>query len=58
MANRTGGRDRFVVTTGVANQLIGVIMKGEWKKTVRAEDLVTTVFTEREWGRAATIMKK
>lgn len=58
MANRTGGRDRFMMAAGVANQLIGVIMKGEWKKTVRAEDLVTTVFTERERGRAATIMKK
>lgn len=58
MTDWTSGGDWFVVTTGVANQLIGVIMKGEWKKTVRAEDLVTTVFTEREWGRAATIMKK
>lgn len=58
MANRTGGRDRFMMAASVANQLIGVIMKGEWKKTVRAEYLITAVFADREWGRATTIMKK
>lgn len=58
MANRTGGRDRFMMAASVANQLVGVTMKGEWKKTVGAEDLVTTVFAERERGRAAAIMEK
>ena len=58
MANRTGGRDRFMMATSVANQLIGVTMKSERKKTVGTEDLVTTVFAERERGRAAAIMKK
>ena len=33
-------------------------MKNEWKKTVGAEDLVATVFTKRERGRAAAIMEK
>ena len=58
MANRTGGRNRFMMATSVANQLIGVTMKGERKKAVRAEDLVTTVFAECEWGRTAAIMEK
>ena len=46
MANRTGGRDWFMVTTSVANQLIGVAMKGERKKTIGTEDLVTALFTD------------
>lgn len=54
----TGRRDRFVMAASVANQLIGVTMKSERKKTVGAEDLVATVFAERERGRAAAIMKK
>ena len=58
MANRTGGRDWFMVATSVANQLIGVTMKGERKKTVGTEDLVATVFADREWGRTAAIMEK
>ena len=58
MADRTSGRDWFMVATSVANQLIGVAMKSERKKTVGAEDLVTTVFADCEWGRATTIMKK
>lgn len=58
MANRTGGRNRFMMSASVTNQLIGVTMKSEWKKTVGAENLVTAVFAEREWGRAAAIMKK
>ena len=58
MANRAGGRDWFVMAASVTNQLVGVTMKGEWKKTVGAEDLVTTVFAERERGRATAIMKK
>ena len=58
MTNRTGGRYRFMMATSVANQLIGVTMKGERKKTVGAEDLVATVFAEREWGRTAAIMEK
>lgn len=58
MANRAGGRYRFMMATSVTNQLIGVTMKGERKKTVGTEDLVATVFTERERGRAAAIMKK
>ena len=33
-------------------------MKSERKKTVGAEDLVATVFAERERSRAAAIMKK
>ena len=58
MADRAGGRDRFVMATSVANQLIGVTMKGERKKTVGTEDLVATVFADREWGRTAAIMEK
>lgn len=58
MANRTSGRDRFMMTTSVTNQLVGVTMKSERKKTVGAEDLIATVFAEREWGRAAAIMEK
>ena len=58
MTDWTSGGDWFVVTTGVANQLVGVTMKGEWKKTVGAEDLVATVFAECEWGRTAAIMEK
>ena len=58
MTNRTSGRDRFMMTTSVTNQLVGVTMKSERKKTVGAEDLVTTVFAERERGRATAIMKK
>ena len=58
MANWAGGRYRFMMATSVANQLIGVTMKGERKKAVGAEDLVTTVFAERERSRAAAIMKK
>ena len=58
MANRTGGRDWFMVATSVANQLIGVAMKSERKKTVGTEDLVATVFAECEWGRTAAIMEK
>ena len=58
MANRTGGRNRFMMATSVANQLIGVTMKGERKKAVGAEDLVATVFAECEWGRTAAIMEK
>ena len=58
MANRAGGRDWFVMAASVTNQLVGVTMKGEWKKTVGAEDLVTAVFAECEWGRAAAIMEK
>ena len=58
MADRTSGRDWFMVATSVANQLIGVTMKGERKKAVRAEYLITAVFADREWGRATTIMKK
>ena len=33
-------------------------MKGERKKTVGTEDLVATVFADREWGRTAAIMEK
>ena len=33
-------------------------MKREGEQTTGAEDLVTTVFAERERGRAATVMKK
>ena len=33
-------------------------MKSERKKTIGTEDLVATVFAERERGRAAAIMKK
>lgn len=58
MANRTGGRDWFMVATSVANQLIGVAMKSERKKTIGTEDLVATVFADCERGRAAAIMKK
>ena len=58
MANRAGGRDRFVMTASVANQLIGVAMKSERKKTIGTEGLIATVFAEREWGRAAAIMEK
>ena len=58
MANRTSGRDRFMMTTSVTNQLVGVTMKSERKKTVGAEGLIATVFAEREWGRATAIMKK
>lgn len=58
MANRTGGRDWFMVATSVANQLVGVTMKSERKKTIGAEDLVTAVLAKCEWGRATTIMKK
>lgn len=58
MANRTGGRDWFMMATSVANQPIGVTMKGEWKKTVGAESLVATVFADGEWGRTAAIMEK
>ena len=58
VANWTGGRDRFVMATSVTNQLVGVAMESERKKTIGAEDLVATVFAEREWGRATTIMKK
>ena len=58
MANRTGGRDWFMVATSVANQLIGVAMKGERKKAIGTEDLVAAVFTDCERGRATTIMKK
>lgn len=47
-----------MVATSVANQLIGVTMKGERKKTVGTEDLVATVFADREWGRTAAIMEK
>ena len=58
MANRTGGRNRFMMATSVANQLIGVAMKSERKKTIGTEDLVATVFADCERGRAAAIMKK
>ena len=58
MANRAGGRDWFVMAASVTNQLVGVTMKGEGEQAVRAEDLVTTVFAECEWGRAAAIMEK
>ncbi len=58
MADRTSGRDWFMVATSVANQLIGVAMKSERKKTIGTEDLITAVFADREWGRAAAIMKK
>lgn len=58
MANRTGGRDWFMVATSVANQLIGVAMKSERKKTIGTGDLVATVFADCERGRATTIMKK
>ena len=58
MANRTGGRDRFMMAAGVTNQLIGVAMKSERKKTIGTEDLVATVFADCERGRATTIMKK
>ena len=58
MANWASGGDWFVMATSVTNQLIGVTMKSEWKKTVGAENLVATVFAECEWGRATTIMKK
>ena len=58
MANQAGGGDWFVMAASVTNQLVGVTMKGEWKKTVGAENLVATVFAECEWGRATTIMKK
>ena len=58
MENRTGGRDWFMVATSVANQLIGVAMKSERKKTIGTEDLVATVFADCERGRATTIMKK
>lgn len=46
------------MATSVANQLIGVTMKGERKKAVGTEDLVATVFAECEWGRTAAIMEK
>ena len=58
MADRTSGRDWFMVATSVANQLIGVAMKSERKKTIGTEDLVATVFADCERGRAAAIMKK
>jgi len=58
MADRTSGRDWFMMATSVANQLIGVTMKGERKKAVGTEDLVATVFAECEWGRTAAIMEK
>ena len=47
-----------MMATSVANQLIGVTMKSEWKKAVGAEDLVSTVFAECERSRAAAIMEK
>ena len=58
MANRTGGRDRFMMTASVTNQLIRITMKREGEQTIGAEDLVATVFAERERSRAAAIMKK
>ena len=58
MADWTSGRDWFMVATSVANQLIGVAMKGERKKTIGTEDLVATVFADCERSRATTIMKK
>ena len=58
VTDRTSGWDWFVVTTSVTNQLIRITMKSEGEKAVGAENLVTTVFTKRERGRAAAIMEK
>ena len=58
VADWTSGRDWSMMATGVTNQLIRITMKSEWKKTVGAENLVSTVFTKREWGRATAVMKK